>query len=333
MKKPLFTNLKAHSEHRTQALQLIEKSFNYTPPNRFEVDFYPLMAPTNHQHCHILLEDDRVLAHMAVKLKTFTIDTTTYRSGFLGGICVSPERRGQGLLKKLFQEVFQHYQDKGVCFWFLWSDQSSLYERFDFYELGEIVMGGQELNHSLLKNHHRLCWRDLSAVQFERVKQLYQQTWSDYLIPERTNEDWEEMAKIESVDLYFNHSSYFCLNKGQDLQGIIHEWGAEKPELVIQQFANAPLWHMPKEVSQLPHLFVGLMRIGDHELFRDFISKWSQSRLQIDQSHQKSILFSFDGVQHQLSIKDFLTGLWGPQTIKEFDGLGPKFFISGLESV
>jgi len=50
-----------------EVIKLIEYSFNYPENHNFDNDFYTLMNPSNHDHCHILInEEKQVVAHIGV---------------------------------------------------------------------------------------------------------------------------------------------------------------------------------------------------------------------------------------------------------------------------
>ena len=72
-----------------QTLTLIEQAFEYPSDQQFDTDFYPLFNKDNFQNCFVLVEEDKVLAHIGVKLRKLQVNKQTHLVAMYGGIAVA----------------------------------------------------------------------------------------------------------------------------------------------------------------------------------------------------------------------------------------------------
>ncbi len=60
----ILTNLFADSKYYKDTIRLIETGFNYPDDHHFDIDFYPLISKDNLVNCHILIDNNKVIAHI-----------------------------------------------------------------------------------------------------------------------------------------------------------------------------------------------------------------------------------------------------------------------------
>ncbi|OUR93098.1 hypothetical protein A9Q84_21580 [Halobacteriovorax marinus] len=342
MSKLIQTTLAKAPNFFNETLSLLEKSFNYPKHQNFLTDFYPLMAPINHDHCHILIDKDKVVGHIGVKKRTLTYKDTSLEVVLLGGIAISENYQGQGNFSKFFTDILDRYKDKcGLML--LWSDLSALYNRYGFYEAGGVIQTGKK---QLLKESLPIDWCETSFKQidekkFEQIKTLYAN--QSRLTLKRDESLWSGIREISSAKLFYKEEdnkivSYVVMGKGNDLEGIIHELVATKETEndVIESFSDFKLW-LPEKYNSLFHkkelLYGAFLKIGNVPLLNSFLENLSKNQLQIISIDGDDINISHNENDFKLNIQDFLTGLLGPTPITEFQEFMPSFFINGLDSI
>jgi len=324
----IFTNLADSPQYIDKTITLIESSFEYLDENSFQIDFYPLIKKDNHNQCYILIDNNEVLAHIGVKKRSLTINNKNFPFTMYGAIAVDENYRGKGIFKYLFNKILPLHQS---TFHLLWSDKVELYERFGFLpciELNEYGQKSSDHGYKIKKTNLSL----LSDNELDKIKELYHM--SEELRVERSAVDWNDLTQINSAAIYliFDQSSeianYFIIGKGQDLEGIIHEYGYVD-ETFLNVFTNyGKLWTPLQFQTNCTTLFASLLKIGSHEQFIEFVRAYSN--INIGQINHE-ITFEFDGELFQMKQNEFLHGIFGPGRFKELSI--PKICISGLDSI
>ncbi|MCM2349528.1 MAG: GNAT family N-acetyltransferase [Bacteriovoracaceae bacterium] len=335
---PQIKTLKEKPELFEATLKLIEKAFQYKAPNSFKVDFAPLIDESNHHNCFILIdENDNVLAHIGAKEKTLSLNERKYPITLLGGIAVDESRRGEGHFQTLFNDVLAEKR-ADTTFFLLWSDLEKLYNKFGFHLCGTQFEFTGGLPNPLLE---KTTYQALSSEEKAKIKSLYESSFAkEYLTLERSQKDWELIEKITAADLYLNRSGtgivdYYFMNKGQDLPGVIYEYGSTIPlnQFIEEIGTHGKVWMgkelLPTEKMQY-QFFLGT---GDLKLFTDFIRNYTHNKIDIQNINlmKQEVYFNFNSELLALDLPDFLRGIFGPGTFEELEL--PTFFLSGLDSI
>lgn len=327
------TNLKesAHYIDKTQAL--IEKSFGYPEEQSFKRDFYPLFNESNFQNCHILVNEDEVIAHIGVKAKYIDLNGHTFRLNFYGGIAIAEKYQGQGLFKDFFKSLLKQYND--CTLHLLWSEKTELYKKFGFYPAIEQFKYLQKDNPSPTDNYEICKLSKLNSNQKNFLIKSYSNIIEKRIL--RSDHEWNEVFEISSATVYFfkkdgKYINYFIKNKGADLTNIIHEYSFLTEEF-LEKFTHLGEVWTPSFISQkidYDILFAALVKPGETKSFNHFIKLYSGAI--VESLSEDKIKFHFNGAFYEASITDFLQGLFGPGKYKEFLKTDP-FFISGLDSI
>lgn len=334
-------------ERRQETLSLIEKAFKYSQPHQFAIDFYPLINPHNAQNCHIIIDPrtDRVIAHSAVLMRTLGNHGFKTNVAVFGGIAVDENYQRQGIMANLMRYLINEYQEDTGLF-ILWSDLHSLYAKHRFYRCGgQIQLGDRQLDLDLEQKFCKKKFSQLEKSELEQIKMIYQDQllqWNTSFF--RSKQDWDAILNIESADIFLYKidggriGGYFIANKGFDLQDIIHEVGylAECKHYLLEALSPYRTWINEQERLFFPNaqlLFAALMRIGSPVIFSQFIRQWSQGEITINSVDEHSVCFDFQHQNYQEDIEHFLTNIFGPCPIKEFEKFGPPLYLSGLDSV
>jgi hypothetical protein len=339
------TTLANHPEYYEDTVSLIEKAFHYREDNSFEIDFAPLMHPLNHHNLHILIKDNKVIAHIGIRKRDFGDDKGLSPVALIGGIAIDDFYRGQGVFKTFFEEVINLYKDK-VAFFFLWSDLESLYKKFNFYQVGGQIQTGERtlLDEDLIKGIHKFKANKISEKDFNDMKQLYNENveckHTSFI---RDEISWSLIKEVTSTNYYLYKvkdklQAYFCIGKGQDLESIVHELVVtDKYKEVIEDFISQyKLWLPMSEnhrFNKSKILFTCFMKVGNTDLFNEFIQQHFESDLIVTDINDKEINFEFKNEKFILSIEEFLTAVFGPSFITEFINYTKPLYISGLDSI
>jgi len=301
-----------------KTIDLIERCFNYQKPNSFEIDFAPLIDKSNHANCFILVdENENVLAHVGVKECLIN----NHPVCMLGAIAVDENNRGKGLFQELFQFVMAEKRDE-CAFFILWSDQENLYRRYGFYLCGMQFELEQTTGEKKFKNG---SFADIKA-NFSSFKNLY-------MTPER---DWSLVEKISSAQIFANEEGYFVLGKGQDLTGIIHEYGCRGE---ISKFLESirpygKVWMGAPLIETETNFYQYMIAPADKKQFASFVKSYTNDLVSIREINvmKQEVFFDFLEETLVLEVEEFLRGIFGPGAFEEFGDLKP-LYISGLDSI
>jgi predicted acetyltransferase len=324
-----YTNLKDSPEFVQKTYKLIENSFEYTSENSFSVDFYPLMKKENHSNCFIYIDGDIVVAHIGVLTRVLPMNKDEVSIAMYGGIAVNESYRGKGIFKNLFNEIQNGF--KTVALHLLWSEKLDLYKKYNFHPCVDLYEYQKEIsshNFNIIKT--RL--NELTQEEISVLSQLYNES-SELRIKRDTN-SWEELSHIVSADLFLIKEknkiiNYFIMNKGQDLDGIVHEYGLiDKSYLkLFRSYGN--VWTPFNSKIESINMFATIIKIGDGDSFKKFIKNYSN--ISINRVSSEKVEFNFQENSFSLDHDEFLQGVFGPGRFKEINAT--PLFISGLDSI
>ena len=285
-----LTNLKNSPEYYLNTIKMIEESFGYHPENKFDIDFYPLMSEENRENCHILVIDNKVVAHVGVLKKELIINNKTFSINMYGGIAVAENERGKGYFKKIFHDVLNNYSNCSLHL--LWSDQLEMYEKFNFHPTIEQFEYNDQLDDAI--GFEKISLSDLTDKDLSILNSIYE-TQSDLRI-KRTTKDWKQLAHITSSDFYIkksegNITNYFFMNKGEDLNGVIIEVGSFDDYHEIMNYGV--LWSPIAIGTNYETLYAAVAKIGDKS-FIDFIQTYTDNIIKINTITADQVDFKFE---------------------------------------
>lgn len=280
-------------DYYEEVIRIIEQELAYSADNSYERDFYPLVNSNNWENCFLIFLNQNLIGHIGIREINFTLKDIKLPILFLGGICIKKEYQGRGLFKLAFTDVLKKFQHQHALH-FLWSGHQELYKKFHFYEVGQIFQTGNDNFVNLQSFSHKKL-NMLSIDEKEFLLQCYKNSFSQYVKVDRSPQDWENIFQMSSVDVFFQLKDqkkigYFLINKGQDLQDIIHEIGAIDEfnlSQLIEENEKFKLW-LPNPLHHLESsttLFLGQVRIENFSLLNDWLQKLNIAPL----SEQKSL--------------------------------------------
>ena len=127
------------------------------------------------------------------------------------------------------------------------------------------------------------------------------------------------------------------MNKGQDLGGIISEYGTvnDISSFITTIASYGKVWLGSDLLTPKSIQYQFFMSIGSTRIFSQFIKKYTRDLVMIRDinSMKQVIYFDFQEETLELPINDFLLGLFGPGIFEEMEADIKPIFISGLESI
>lgn len=319
-------------------IKLIEASFEYKSPFSYEIDFAPLVDASNHDNCYIMLdENESVIAHIGTKERFIFINDKKYSVTLIGGIAVAEKNRGKGVFQSLFQDVIAEKRSDTSLF-LLWSDLEKFYNKFGFYLCGtQFEYSSDKKESPFQKTNYQL----LSEVEKKEIRYLYESSFSkSFLTLHRSTEDWTLIEKITSADLFLRKSNgkicdYYFINKGQDLPGIIYEYGTDGDfnKLIKEISSYGKVWTAKEVLPSETIQYQFLISPGDLRLFTDLVKNLTKDKFRIRNINimKQEVYFDFDEETLVLECQDFLRGIFGPGIFEEIHV--PALFLSGIDSI
>ncbi len=287
-----FVNLAQFPHKVDHYLELIEKSFGYCHPYKFNIDFYPLVNEQNFHHCFMYMDEAQNIVATCAAQSRFLSTSIEIPIVFLGGIAVDEKLRNQGMGKKIVTETIGQFDD--VAYFGLWSEKKQFFNALGFFDYGDQFFLPQMYLH-YEKSSMTLRTYSLNKLDLQQKKywmDCYKKIEKKYLSVLRKDKDWENIFQISSAHyLEIFHGTrrvgYAVVDKGMDLQNVIHEFYVS-PDLELlaleklnQQYSLwLPILQYSWDKSYLGHNL--LLRPGKNEL-------WN---LWIEQSKKKTLFIS-----------------------------------------
>ncbi len=323
----IFTVLSRYPHLEKKTLSLIEREFRYNRENSFLVDFLPLIHKSNFKNCHIILEGEEVIGHIGVREETLSYRHVRVPVAFVGGIAVAEEFKGRGLFRKFFEKVLDIYRDH-IAFFLLWSGNNSLFEKFRFFEFGVVYENNLKLKGQTIVPYEKV---DAVAPFLTGLKKIYNEQEEKYLVVRRDFLKWKIIEHMTSLDFYLKMKNgtllgYYVKNKGQDFQGIVHEFSD------ISGLNEPQVWGPVPFGNNVNTFFLGLMKIADGRFFATFIKDVTKNGIIVSAVNEKNIVFSLYNRTYRLTPKDFICSLWGPSFKEDMARHIPPLSISGIDS-
>ncbi|MCB9228176.1 MAG: GNAT family N-acetyltransferase [Deltaproteobacteria bacterium] len=159
----------------------------------------------------------------------------------VGNVATSPEARGRGIMRNLMNFLWDQAVLQKLTALILWSDLHQFYEKLGFsmegrelritYVPGSITLPaspGRQLRHHPTE--------EISPSFLSRLLEVRYQTGVSI---ERSLREFGELLRIPDTHLLSLSAeggdllAYVILGKGYDMPGVIHEWGAVSPHILL----------------------------------------------------------------------------------------------------
>ncbi len=224
-----FVSLLQYPHKFHEYVKLIEECFGYENPYQFQVDFYPLVSPSNFKYCYMYIDnEEKIIATCALKKRWInnSLSSVIY---FLGAIAVDVEYQNKGIGKKIVLKTLECCDDGA---WFgLWSEKKYFFNPLGFSDYGDQFFLPQcylinRQSNITLKQYEV---SSLSDDQKEFWKQCYLELEKKFMTLKRSEQHWLEIYHITSAKFYeifylSKRVGYAIVHKGMDLQNVVHEF-------------------------------------------------------------------------------------------------------------
>jgi GNAT superfamily N-acetyltransferase len=340
----IISDLSKHPELYNDVLNLIEQEFKYSNENKFRIDFAPLVDPINFHNCLIILnrESKKVVSHLAFNKRTMVMNGVELKITLIGGIVTDPNYRGRGFFKKLLNESVAKNIESGLII--LWSEINNLYEKFNFYRAGGLIESGKNVitKENIPDNFSKTTFDKIGQKDFSQIISIYKsQIESQHFTLKREDINWSIIKSMSSVDIYIERDEnqniirYFCVGKGRDIPGIIHECSFLNDPKALEKILSFKTWLPETFLSKFENVqlnYNAFMRIENIDELNHFFHQL-KTELKIHSLLNNEVRFSFLGKSHKATVEDFTRYVFGPNPLEEFFPFNLSPYISGLDSV
>ena len=209
---------------------------------------YPIvLSKDNPQFSYCVTESDRkfsppkLVAHANFWPRMMFEKSTQveYPIALVGNVATDLKYRGCGVMKNLLESLWRRATQSSFHALILWSDLHQFYQKLGFTACGY---------------EHRICFSHQKLQNFtgdfkfvvpasesfgeDVVNEMLRLRVSTPFSLKRSSKEFMELLKIPDTIVLMSYqdqelNAYVILGKGNDMIGVVHEWGASKPEIIL----------------------------------------------------------------------------------------------------
>ncbi|MBP6217435.1 MAG: GNAT family N-acetyltransferase [Oligoflexales bacterium] len=243
-------------EVRHELLQSMLRGQDIQRPYPIEEEYPLVLSRHGAEYSICVQEGGRLLAHANFFPRTVSKESQTYRLALIGNVATHPDYQRRGLMRSLFAQLETKAVEEKLHALLLWSDLSSFYQKLGFRSFGQ-ELRFTYTKQSLVSSPHFNCfWKfvdhetvqDLSCLLSLRAQRGY--TLDRSLKDFRTLLQIPDTALMMARDDKGDIQAYAVLGKGCDMLGVVHEWGATDPRVLLSCLS----WLF--SMNAIPHLLL-----------------------------------------------------------------------------
>ncbi len=213
------------------AFDLIQQVFG---PQRDFASEYPLVFdPSFHGSLIGLEAEDEIVSACAILPRDLVLNGWLMRVGMIGTVATAEEQRGKGYAGQLLREAEKNLFCEGAVLSILWADDAAFYEKKGYIPIGCEVDYALSITDAVkLPTSEGVRWmetRDHAAMHAlyvrhsHRVDRTLAETSTLLHGPEISGLVREENGEVVG---------YALMGRGQDLQGVVHEWAGSSTHVL-----------------------------------------------------------------------------------------------------
>jgi len=180
-----------------------------------------------------------VVGHGSLWFREFInpIQTKSSRVGLIGNIATTPTHRGQGIQRMLMQHLEETARSQGAKAVILWSDLHSFYQKLGFASISrEIRYRFQQTPDKAVRPVRKVAATELA--DYDLVTMLAMRPKVSWTL-QRSAAEFRQLLTIPETHLFMRRdktdiTGWWIIGKGADMGGVIHEWGALGPEILLE---------------------------------------------------------------------------------------------------
>jgi N-acetylglutamate synthase-like GNAT family acetyltransferase len=235
------------SKHFDSRNRLLQKTLRDSDSPMAVEDEYPLaLSQYYRQNSFCIANDEQeIIAHSNLVIRDVinTDNLSICKVGLIGNVASSPKFRGQGLIRDIFDHIKNLAISKNLDALLLWSDLTQFYQKMDFKSLGqENRFDFRSTLPQITENSQIKVFMpdDLTEKTLQELLKLRPNT---PLTLKRTSEEFALLLTIPATFLFIATLNeriigYAIIGRGMDLQGVMHEWGANSPVTLHQMIQS-----------------------------------------------------------------------------------------------
>ncbi len=198
-----------------------------------ESEYPTVLTNTNSKYSYCLYHKEEIIAHANLwprKLVDKGLTVTTV--GLIGNVATKETWQGKGIMKSLLSYLTDKGQSLGMDTLILWSDLKQFYHKLGFQALGHewryLVRSPDKIAPHKFKIIDPLTLTDQDFLTLLNLRPSLRYNLS------RSTEEFRTLLKIPYTYLFIyreHHKilGYAICGKGYDLNGVVHEWGFQRP--------------------------------------------------------------------------------------------------------
>lgn len=206
---------------------------------------YPIVLSTEgKQFSFCFKEGTELIAHANLwpRVVTCKITKQKWNIGLIGNVATDTRFRGRGIMTHVLNNLKAAATENDLTLLILWSDLLEFYQKQSFRSFGKEIR--------YIFSQESLAELPAAGVNFVKFKnsEIFDDTLRTFLnirpvtSPSlgRSIKEFRAMLSIPLLELYCSTSptgkilSYAVKGKGADMASVVHEWGGESPEDVLQ---------------------------------------------------------------------------------------------------
>lgn len=226
--------------HLQERNKLLQASLRPEEPLFPIEEEYPTVLNKNFVGRSFCLSDhDQIIAHANLWMRHLINQNSgeQLKVGLIGNVASHEQFRGQGLAKKLLTKLETLSSKQGVTLLLLWSDLITFYQKMGFYAFGKEVrmqftkssVGEKEYDYRLVTPEN---------IDDQMIISMLKLRFPSQVTLHRSMAEYRELLNIPHTFLFTYKKGesllgFMILGKGYDMAGVIHEWGAEEPGILV----------------------------------------------------------------------------------------------------
>jgi hypothetical protein len=220
---------------------LLQKTLRpHTTKYSIESEYPIVLSPNFTQYSCCIQDGETIYAHANLWPRTVQdrSGVETFQVGLIGNVATAESYRGMGLMRRLFEELTQVAKNHNLAALILWSDLNEFYHKLGFDSLGkEYHFSFESMNLETLSKS-TIQETPKSNINIPLLTQMMELRYPVLLTLNRSMQEYQTLTQIPDMDLFTAWQEqtlvgFAWIGKGEDMIGVIHEWGAQEPEILI----------------------------------------------------------------------------------------------------
>ena len=232
-------------EQRTELLQKNLRPMKSAYPINSE---YPIVLSVNNNKFSICVTKSseshrqKLIAHANIWPRTLVNSKTNIETkiALIGNVATNQSYQGQGIMRKLFTHLSTYSIELGCEALLLWSNLYEFYHKLGFQPRGkELRIFFTYSNLRSIQNDYHFDYVNPDLLSDYEILNILSLRYPSSFFIKRTVDEFRILLKIPDTTLLIcckkNQIIGFCIiGKGNDMIGMVHEWGATHPEIIAK---------------------------------------------------------------------------------------------------